>query len=94
MSVPDLAPRPTVYGIVTVWVLALIAGVAIVVFVPAALQAVWFALAMAGALILGFAVQLVYGRSTGFIRRVAASALGSLLILGIVTAAIGLAAII
>ncbi|PZU38958.1 MAG: hypothetical protein DI573_08445 [Microbacterium sp.] len=94
MTVPELAPRPTFAGIVAVWVVALVAGVAIAVFVPFEVRAVWFALALAGSLILAFAIQLVYGRSVGFIERVGASILGALLVLGLVSAAVGLAAII
>ena len=93
MSVPELAPRSSIGGVVSVWVVALLGGIAIAIFVPFAQQAQWFVLALAGSLLLAFAVQLGYGRSTGFIQRVAASVLGALLALGLVSVAVGLAAL-
>ncbi|MDX2375960.1 hypothetical protein M4I32_04010 [Microbacterium sp. LRZ72] len=94
MTSPELAPRPAFHGVVAVWVLALAVAVAIAVFVPVDRQAVWFTLALAGLFVAGIVVQLFYGRSVGFIRRVAASALGALVALGVVSAAVGLATII
>lgn len=93
MSAPELAPRPAAIGVVLVWVVALLAAIAIAVFVPSQWQAHWFVLTLAGCLILAFAVQLAYGRSVGFIGRVGASALGALIALGLVSAGIGLASI-
>lgn len=94
MSTPDLAPRRTFGGIVAVWVLALIAGVAIGVFAPEGWRAEWVTVALGGCLIVSFAIQLWYGRSQAFIQRMALSALGSLLVIGIVTAGFGLASIV
>ncbi len=94
MSAPELAPRSSVTGIVAVWAAALLGGIAIAIFVPMEYQAQWFVLALAASLLVSFGVQLAYGRSTGFIRRVAASVLGALLALGIVSVAVGLATII
>ena len=94
MSAPELAPRSSVGGIAAVWIAALLAGIAVAIFVPAAYQAQWFVLALAASLLVSFGVQLAYGRSPGFIRRVAASVLGALLALGIVSAGVGLATII
>lgn len=94
MSAPELAPRSSVTGIAAVWVAALLGGIAIAIFVPMENQSKWFVLALAASLLVSFGVQLAYGRSTGFIRRVAASVLGALLALGIVSVAVGLAAII
>jgi hypothetical protein len=90
MSTPDLVPRRSFGGIVAVWIAALVAGVAIAIFVPADVRAVWMSLALGGALILAFAVQLFYGRAQRFIQRVAISTLGALLLLGVVSAAVGL----
>ncbi|WP_258027483.1 hypothetical protein [Microbacterium sp. BH-3-3-3] len=50
--------------------------------------------ALGGCLIVAFAIQLWYGRSQAFIQRMALSALGALLVLGIVTAGFGLASIV
>lgn len=91
MSTPDLAPRRTFGGVVAVWVLALVAGVAIGLFAPAEWRAQWITVALGGCLIVAFAVQLWYGRSQAFIQRMALSALGALLVLGVVTAGFGLA---
>lgn len=93
MPVPELAPRSSIGGIVAIWIVALLGGISVAVFVPFEVQAQWFLLALAGSLLLAFGVQLAYGRSTGFIQRVAASVLGALLALGLVSVAIGLAAI-
>ncbi|MDT0117544.1 hypothetical protein Q9R20_11150 [Microbacterium sp. PRF11] len=94
MSTPDLAPRRTFGGIVAVWVLAAVAGVVIGVFVPAGWRAQWITVAMGACLILSFAVQLWYGRSQAFIQRMALSTLGALVVLGVITAGFGLAALL
>lgn len=94
MSTPDLAPRKTIGGIVAVWVLAAVLGVAIGLFVPADWRAQWITLAMGGCVIFAFAVQLWYGRSQAFIQRVAASVLGALVVLGLITAGFALAALV
>lgn len=94
MTVPELAPRSTVGGIVSVWIAALVAGVAVVVFAPPTQQWQWLSLALAGCLVLAFVVQLWNGRSVGFIQRIGASVLGSLLVLGLVSAVVGVVAIL
>jgi CDP-diglyceride synthetase len=94
MPAPELAPRRTVGGIVAVWVVAAVAGVAIGVLVPEDWRAAWLLVALGGCLVLSFAVQLWYGRSQQFIERVAASVLGALVVLGVISAGFGLAAII
>ena len=94
MSTPDLAPLGTFGGVIAVWVVSALLGVAIGLLAPADWRAPWLALALAGCLILSFAVQLWYGHSQRFLQRVAASALGSLLVLGLISAGFGLAAIV
>jgi len=91
MSTPDLAPRRTIGGVVAIWVLAAVLGVAVGVFVPAPWRAQWSTLALGVCIIFAFAVQLWYGRSQAFIQRVAASVLGALIVLGLLTAGFGLA---
>lgn len=93
MTVPELAPRRPLGGIVAVWVVAAIVGIAIAVLVPSDARAIWMAIALGGCLVLAFGVQLWYGRPQRFIQRVALSALGAMLVLGIVTAALGLTSI-
>lgn len=91
MSTPDLAPRRTFGGIVAVWVLAALAGVAIGLFAPAEWRAQWIGVALGGCIIAAFAVQLWYGRSQAFIQRMALSSLGALVVLGVITAGFALA---
>ncbi|MEZ3155496.1 hypothetical protein AB1K56_01070 [Microbacterium sp. BWR-S6Y] len=91
MSTPDLTPRRTFGGIVAVWVLAALAGVAIGLFAPAGWRAQWISVALGGCIIAAFAVQLWYGRSQAFIQRMALSSLGALVVLGVITAGFALA---
>jgi len=94
MSTPDLAPRRTFGGIVAVWVLAAVAGVLIGLFAPEHWRAQWITVALGGCIIVAFAVQLWYGRSQAFIQRMALSSLGAMVVLGIITAGFGLAALV
>ncbi|MBU4465744.1 MAG: hypothetical protein KKH75_07850 [Actinobacteria bacterium] len=94
MSVPELAPRRTIGGVVSIWAVAAVAGIIVGLFVPAGWRAEWLTLALAGCLVLSFAVQLWYGRSQGFIQRVAASTLGALLVLGVISVGFGIAALL
>ncbi|MFG6504418.1 hypothetical protein [Microbacterium sp. P05] len=94
MAVPELVPRRTVGGVIAVWVVAALLGIAIAVFVPGDGQAQWLIVGLGGCIVLSFIVQLGYGRSQQFVERVAASVLGSLVVLGVISAGIGLAAIL
>lgn len=94
MAIPELAPRRTIGGIIAVWVVAALIGLAIGIFVPTVWRAAWLIVGLGGCLILSFTVQLAYGRSQGFTERVALSVLGALLVLGVVSAGFGLATII
>lgn len=93
-ATPELAPRRTIGGVISVWVVAALAGIAIGLFVPAEWRAAWLTVALGACLVLGFAVQLAYGRSQGFTERVAASILGALLVMGVISLGFGLAAIV
>ena len=86
MSTPELAPYSSVWGVVSVWIAALVAGIAIAIFVPVEWWVAWFILAFAAAVMASFSVQLAFGRPAGFIQRVGASALGALIVLGVVSA--------
>lgn len=86
MSTPELAPHSSIWGVAGVWIGALIAGIAIAVFVPVEWWVAWFVLAGAGVVMASFAVQLALGRPAGFIQRVGASAVGALIVLGVVSA--------
>lgn len=74
--------RPRV-GVIVVWVVAVLAAVAVGVFVPSADRAAWLVVALAGCIILSFAVQLGRGQVSGFIARTSSSVLGALVILGL-----------
>jgi hypothetical protein len=91
MPGPELAPRRTVGGVIGVWVAAALGGVAIGIFVAPELRAAWLIVALGVSVILSFLVQLSYGRSQQFVERVAASALGALVVLGVISAGFGLA---
>jgi len=94
VSAPELAPRRTVGGIVAVWITAAVIGVVVGVFAGEEWRAAWLTVGMGGCLVLAFAIQLAYGRSQGFTQRVAASALGALFVLGVISLGFGLAAIV
>lgn len=94
MSEPALAPRNALVGVVVVWAAALLAAIAIGVFVPEEWRVPWLLVGFGGAVLLSFALQLWYAQMKGFIFRVAASAIGALVLLGVVSAAFGLAALI
>ena len=91
---PELAPRRTVGGVLAVWVIAALIGVSIGLFVPGEWRAAWLAVGLGACLIVSFGIQLSYGRSQGFIERLAASVLGALLVMGVISLGFGLAAIV
>lgn len=94
MSEPALAPRNPLGAIVTVWVVALLAAIAIGIFVPEQLRVSWLLVGFGGIVLASFAVQLWYGRTEGFIFRVASSVIGALLLLGVISAGFALAALV
>ncbi len=94
MTAPDAAARPMLGGVVAVWVVAAVIGVAIGLTVPAADRTMWLAVGLGGCLILSFGIQLSTGRSHGFVQRVAASVLGAMLTMGLISLGFGLAAIV
>jgi hypothetical protein len=94
MSTPPLVPRSTLGGIVGVWAAAAVAGVAVGIFAPPGWRAAWLTIVLGAVIIASFAVQLAVGRPDGFLRRVAMSTAGSLLVLGIVGIVFGLASIV
>lgn len=76
------------------WVVAAAIGVLVGLFADDEWRAQWLAVGMGGCLILAFAVQLWSGRSQGFTERVAAGALGALVVMGVISLGFGLAAIV
>lgn len=94
MSAPDLAPPRTLGGLVAVWVFAAIVAVAVGAFAPEQARAVWMPVGLGLCLIVAFVVQLSIGRSRGFIQRVAASVLGSMLVMGFIGIGFGLSTLV
>lgn len=94
MATPELAPRRTVGGVVAVWVVAALAGVSVGLFVQPDSRPAWLAVALGGCLVLALAIQLAYGRSQGFIGRMAASTLGALFVMGVISLGYGLATVV
>jgi hypothetical protein len=94
VAIPELAPRRTFGGIIAVWLVAAAVAVAIGLLVGDDGRAAWLAVGLGGCLVLAFAIQLGYGRSQGFTERVAASVLGALVVMGIISLGFGLAAIV
>ncbi len=94
MSEPALAPRSPFGGVVIVWGAALLAAIAIGIFVPPEWRVQWLIVGFGGAVLLSFALQLWYGQTKGFILRTAASVTGALLLLGVVSAGFALAALV
>lgn len=93
MSEPALAPRNASIGVLVVWAAAFVASVAVGVFVPEEWRVSWLLVAFGGVVLLSFAVQLWYGRTQGFIFRVAGSVTGALLLMAIISVGFGLAAL-
>ena len=93
-AAPELAPRRTIGGVIAVWIVAVLIGLAIGLFVPGEWRAAWLTVGLGTCLVLAFAIQLGYGRSQGFTERVAASCLGALLVMGVISLGFGLAAIV
>lgn len=93
MSEPALAPRNAFHGVIAVWIASLVVAVLLAVLLPEDVRVGWLLIAFGGIVLTSFAVQLAYGRATGFIVRVAASVVGSLMLMGLVSVALGLAAL-
>ena len=96
MTTPELAPRRTFGGVIAVWVVAALIGISIGLFVPEAhaWRAAWLTVGLGGCLVLAFAIQLWFGSSQGFTERVAASVLGALLTMGVISLGFGLSSIV
>jgi hypothetical protein len=94
MSEPALAPRNAFVGVIAVWVVAFLASIAVGIFVSEQWRVSWMLVAFGGVVLASFAVQLRYGRTDGFIFRVASSVTGALLLMGMISVGFGLAALI
>ena len=94
MSEPALAPRNAFVGVLIVWAAAFVASIAVGIFVPEEWRVPWLLVAFGAVVLLSFAVQLWYGRTQGFILRVGGSALGALLLMGVISVGFALAALV
>lgn len=94
MSEPALAPRNALGGVLVVWAVAFVASIAVGIFVPEEWRVPWLLVAFGGIVLLSFAVQLWHGRTQGFIFRVGGSAIGALLLMGVISVGFGLAALV
>lgn len=92
-STPPLAPRSPYPGIIAVWVAALVIGIAVGIFVPRDMLAGSLCVGLGVCLVTAFGIQIWYGRAQGFIVRVSASVVGALVVLGVISAGFGLAAL-
>ena len=94
VTTPDLAPRRTFGGVIAVWIVAALIAICIGLLVGEEWRAAWLTVGLGGCLVLAFAIQLWFGRSQGFTERVAASVLGALLVMGVISLGFGLSSII
>lgn len=94
MSQPALAPRNAFHGVIAVWAVALLAAIAVGVFLAGGDWMGGMVMVFGGVVLLSFAVQLAYGRAPGFIVRVAGSVVGSLVLMGVVSVVVALTALI
>jgi hypothetical protein len=72
-------------SIVPVWLLSIAAAVVVAVL-AASDASTWLAIALAGAVILAFAIQLAIQKKDGFVLRIMASVTGAVVVLGVTTA--------
>lgn len=93
MSEPALAPRNAFHGVVAVWIASLLVAVTLGIVLPEESRVGWMLIAFGGIVLASFAVQLAYGRAQGFIVRTAASVVGALMTMGLVSAVFGIAAV-
>jgi hypothetical protein len=77
-----------------VWIVAAVIGVAVGLFASADWRAAWLVVGLGGCLVLTFVIQLAYGRSQGYIQRVAISILGALVVMGVISLGFGLASLV
>lgn len=84
-------PRAAVYGSVgAVWAIALVLGVLIGALSLPSHYASWLSLALGVCVIASFGAQLATQQKDGFVNRLAATLTGSLVILGLIGAILGL----
>ncbi|MFT3797026.1 hypothetical protein [Microbacterium sp.] len=93
MTLPAAAARSSLAGVVAVWIAAAVVAVTIGIVAPDGWRAAWMPVGMAGCLVLAFVIQLVQGHADGFLQRVAASAVGALVVMGLIGLGLGLSSL-
>lgn len=94
MAEVALAPRNAFRGVIVVWAVSLVAAVALGFALPEDVRVGWLLITFGAVVLLSFAVQLSYARPQGFIVRVAASVIGALVLMGLVSAVFAISAVI
>ncbi|MBN8206780.1 hypothetical protein JF550_12550 [Microbacterium esteraromaticum] len=89
-----LAPRNAFHGVIAVLGVAAVTAILLGFLLPADTRIGWLLIAFGGVVLLSFAVQLAYARPQGFVVRVSASIVGSLVLMGMVSAAFGVATLV
>jgi O-antigen/teichoic acid export membrane protein len=89
----NLSPATRWSSIVVIWVVALLASVAIGIFSRPSGYADWLALTLAACTFLSMCVQLATQEKHGFVNRLAASVIGALGVLALATAVLSLLSI-
>lgn len=77
-------------SVVLVWLAAVAAGVTAGILVPRGEAVGWLAVALAGCTVLALVLQLVVGRTEGYIARTAASVTGALVVLAVASGILAL----
>jgi uncharacterized membrane protein YedE/YeeE len=80
-------------GVISVWVAAALAAVAIGIFTEPDARFAWLGVALAGSVLLTFGIQLAGGVTAGYLTRVAISVSGAAVVLVISSVVIGIAAL-
>lgn len=94
MTVPAHAPRSGFGGVAAVWAVAAVLAVVIGLTAPEQARGAWMPVGLAGCIVVAFVVQLFSGRAEGFLRRVAASVLGALVVMALIGLGLSLASLI
>ncbi len=80
-------------GVAAVWVAAVLAAVAIGVFAEPDTRFAWLGVALAGSVLLTFAIQLAGGVTAGYLTRVSISVSGAVVVLVLCSIVIAVAAL-
>ena len=85
--------RSPLIGIAAVWIVSALIAVAVGIVAPLDQRVGWLCVGLGITLIVAFAVQIFSAPAQGFIGRMGASMLGALVVMGLVSAGFGLAAL-